>query len=61
MSDHSNSTSAKFSDKLTFLTPRYVYQGVRNVNFYLANFAYVLNESPLTDSHNCQGPKHASE
>ena len=36
------STYAKFSEKLTFLTPWCAYQGVRNVSFS-ENFAYVLN------------------
>ena len=50
--DHSFSTYAKFSKKLTFLTPlictrRCVHQGVRNVSLS-ESFAYVLNEwSPL--------------
>ena len=47
--NHSFSTYAKFSEKLTFLTPWYpmlrtcACQGVRNVSFS-ENFAYVLNE-----------------
>ena len=43
---HSVSTCAKFSEKLTFLTPEctrlWAYQGVRNVSFS-ENFAYVFN------------------
>ena len=38
---HPLSMYAKFSEKLTFLTPC-AYQGVRNVGFS-ENFAYVLN------------------
>ena len=43
---------AKFSEKLTFLTPSYahvcvVYQGVRNASFS-ENFTNVLNESFLS-------------
>ena len=41
---HPLSTFAKFSKKLTFLTPWY--EGVRNVSFSV-NFAYVLNGWPL--------------
>ena len=41
---HRLSTYAKFSEKLTFLTPWYA--EVKNVNFS-ENFAYVLNEWPL--------------
>ena len=40
------STYAKFSEKLTFLTPC-AYQGVRNVSFS-ENFAYVINGWPLS-------------
>ena len=45
--DHPFSTYAKFSEKLTFLTPLIrtrmcAYQGVRNVSFS-ENFVYVLN------------------
>ena len=43
---HSFSTCAKFSEKLTFLTPWYV-PVRRNVSFS-KNFAYVLNEWPLS-------------
>ena len=40
---HSFSTFLKFSEKLTFLTPRYTHVRVfRNVSFP-KNFAYVLN------------------
>ena len=48
---HPLSMYAKFSGKLTFLTPWYahvrtcVYQGVRNVSF-LEHFAHVLNGWP---------------
>ena len=46
--DHSFSTYAEFSEKLTFLTPLIrtrilCVSGVRNVGFS-KNFAYVLNE-----------------
>ena len=41
---HPYSTYAKFSEKITFLTPC-AYQGVRNANFS-ENFAYVLNGWP---------------
>ena len=46
--DYSFSTCAKFSEKLTFLTPLIrtrtcAYQGVRNVSFS-EYVAYVLNE-----------------
>ena len=45
--DHPFSTYAKFSEKLTFVTPRYAHvrvriMGVRNVSFS-ENFAYVVN------------------
>ena len=48
---HLLSTYAKFSEKLTFLTPLIsthtcAYRGVRNVSFS-ENFAYVLNGWPL--------------
>ena len=49
--DHSFTTYAKFSEKLTFLTPirtrTCAYQGVRNVGFS-ENFTYVLND-PITE------------
>ena len=40
--DHSFSTFAKFSEKLTFLTHCYAYQRVRNVRFseYFGNVVY---------------------
>ena len=48
--DHSFCMYAKFSEKLTFLTPirilTYAYQGVRNLSFS-ENFANVLNEWSL--------------
>ena len=44
--DHLFSTCAKFSTKLTFLTPcTCTYQGVRNVSLS-ENFAYVLKDWP---------------
>ena len=47
--DHSFSTYAKFSEKVTFLTPWYAHQQrVRNVE----NFAYVLNQSSFLRSEN---------
>ena len=50
--NHSFSTYAEFSEKLTFLTPwlrtsACAYQEVRNDSFS-ENFAYVLNECPST-------------
>ena len=52
--DHSSITFAKFSVKLTFLTPwctrSCAYQGVRNVSFS-ENFANVMNEwSPILNA-----------
>ena len=52
--DHSFSTCAKFSEKLTFLTPwsahMGAYQEVRNVSFFINfAFAYVLNKWSLAD------------
>ena len=52
LKNHSFSTYIKFLEKLTFLTSWYTYvrvriMGVRN-NSLLGNFAYILNEWPLT-------------
>ena len=52
--DHSFSTFSKFSERLTFLTPWYIYvcvRGVRNVSFS-ENFENVLNEWSLTRTVN---------